>query len=184
MKHLVFLLEEESAKEMLSNLMPRVAPEATYRFITFEGKTDLENNIVRKLRGYNLPNSYFIILRDQDSGDCHIIKNGLTEKCITAFKPNALVRIACRELESWYLADLNAVEEALKISGLQSKQNKAKFRNPDELPNPSDELIKLTKGMYQKVSGSRRIGKCIDIDNIRSNSFRVFIEGIKSIMGN
>ncbi|MDX8400856.1 MAG: DUF4276 family protein [Gallionellaceae bacterium] len=91
----------------------------------------------------------------------------------------ALVRIACRELESFYLADLSAVEAGLGMSGLAKQQDKVKFRNPDNLQNPSNELLALTKRRYQKVSGSREIGLYLDVDNERSNSFKNLISGIR-----
>ncbi|MCK5720070.1 MAG: DUF4276 family protein [Thiomargarita sp.] len=182
MKHLVFLLEERSAKEMLDKLLPRLIPEIDYRCIPFEGKQDLEKNIVRKIRGYCKPNSYFIVLWDQDSGDCVKVKEKLVQLCKQAGRIDSLVRIACRELESWYLADLNAVEQGLEISGLSKLQNKKKYRSPDYLESPSKELEHLTKGQYQKVSGSRKIGIYLNPNNRRSNSFRIFIEGIKAII--
>jgi hypothetical protein len=41
--HLVFLLEERSAKEMLDGLLPRLFPQPVrYRCIVFEGIQDLE----------------------------------------------------------------------------------------------------------------------------------------------
>ena len=182
MKHLVFLLEELSAKAMLDKLLPRLIPKIDYRCITFEGKQDLEKNIVKKIRYYRIENSYFIILRDQDSGDCIKIKQNLVKLCENANKADSLVRIACRELESWYLADLNAVELGLEISGIAKHQNNKKYRCPDYLESPSKELEKLTKGKYQKISGSRKIGSHLNLSNTKSNSFRVFIEGIKTII--
>ena len=183
MKHLVFLLEEESAKEFLSNLLPRISKNATYRYIAFEGKTDLENNIEKKLRGYNVPNSYFIILRDQDSGDCYEIKKELIQKCSNAFKPDALIRIACTELESWFFGDLEGVEKALELNNLKKMKYSSKYRNPDIIVKPSYELEKITKYRYQKVSGSREIGKYINIENNSSKSFQVFVDGIKNLLG-
>lgn len=53
------------------------------------------------------------MLRDKDSGDCVETKNRLAGICRDAGKPNALIRIACHELESWYLGDLSAVEQGL-----------------------------------------------------------------------
>jgi hypothetical protein len=53
MKELVFLLEEESAQAMLEGLLLKLLPEAIgRRFIPFEGKQDLEKQLVRKIRGY------------------------------------------------------------------------------------------------------------------------------------
>jgi hypothetical protein len=179
--HLVFLLEEPSAKEMLEGLLPRLVPEISYRCIVFEGKQDLEKNIIKKIRGYRIPNTQFIVLRDQDSGDCYTIKQKLQQLCQKANQPNALVRIACRELESWYLADLKAVEQGLNIAGLAKQQNNKKYRSPDYLQSPSQELKILTQAKYQKVLGSRSIGPFLELNNKRSNSFRVFIESIQKI---
>ena len=184
MSHIVFFLEEPSAKEMISGLLPRLQDNLDYRCIVFEGKQDLERNLVKKMRVYNVPDSKFIILRDQDAGDCKKIKANLEELCNKAKKKNFFVRIACRELESWYLADLKAVEEGLQLTGIGKSQNKKKYRKPDLLHSPSNELERLTKGQYQKVSGSRAIGPFLDCNNNRSNSFRVFVDGIKKLLKN
>lgn len=183
MSELVFLLEEASAEEMLKGLLPRLLPAGLHvRFITFEGKSDLESKLVRRLRGYLVPNALFVVLRDKDAGDCRKIKARLVEKCIEANRPNALIRIACHELESWYLADLAAVEHALEIPNLSLKQDQSKFRTPDDLSNPVQELERLTNHRYQKVSGSRDIGPHLDLDNSRSHSFAIFISGLRRLI--
>jgi hypothetical protein len=183
MSQLVFLLEEASAEEMLKGLLPRLVPAGVnVRFITFEGKSDLESNLVRRLRGYLVPNAQFIVLRDKDAGDCRAVKARLVQKCIEANRPNTLIRIACHELESWYLADLAAVERALEIPNLSSKQGQAKFRMPDNLSNPVQELERLTNNRYQKVRGSRDIGPHLDLENDRSRSFAVFIAGLRRLI--
>ena len=53
MKNLVFLLEEPSAKDLLEGLLPRLLPEgwAVY-YLVFDGKQDLEKQIVRELRKF------------------------------------------------------------------------------------------------------------------------------------
>lgn len=182
MKELVFLLEEESAKAMLESLLPRILhPDIRARFIPFEGKQDLERQMLRRLRHYVNPLARFIVLRDQDSTpDCVALKARLTERCEQAGKANkTLVRIACTELETCYLADLVAVEQALELSKLARKQGSAKFRDPDRLGNPSKELVTLTQGKYQKISGSRSIGKFLDPANERSPSFKNLVKGIR-----
>ncbi len=182
MSELVFLLEEPSAKSMLEGLLPRLLPgDLTIRYIVFEGKSDLESQLVRRLRHYRAPDARFIVLRDKDAADCHTVKAGLLEKCRQANRANALVRIACHELESWYLADLAAVEQALGLSGLAATQNKKKFRAPDELANAAEELVKITGQRYQKVGGSRAIGPLLNLDNQRSRSFAVFVDGIRRL---
>lgn len=181
MNELVFFLEEPSSSAMLDGLLPRILPEGViYRTIVFDGKQDLEKRVGKRLRGYLNPNAKFVILRDKDSSDCFKLKANLREKCIEANKSDVLIRIACYELESWYLADLAAVEKGLDVPGLADKQNKRLFRNPDFFPNPSAELQKIAPS-YQKLSGSRAIGPFLDPDNTRSNSFRIFISGVRKL---
>lgn len=182
MKELVFLLEEASAKAMLESLLPRILhPDIRYRCIPFEGKQDLERQMGRRLRAYLNPRSRFIVLRDQDSApDCRDVKARLVERCQQAGQAGkTLVRIACRELESFYLADLNAVEQGLGVKNLSRLQGSAKFRCPDPLGSPSKVLDELTGGRYQKVSGSESIGKFLAPDNERSSSFKNLIKGIR-----
>jgi len=183
MKTIVFFLEEPSAKEMLEGLLPRILPpDATPRYIVFQGKQDLEKNLVKRLRGWLLPESVFVVMRDQDAGDCFTVKKRLVDLCLQAGKEDTLVRVACRELESFYLGDLQAVEKGLGLRGIASEQRKSKFRNPDELGNPSEELSKLTHGIYQKKPGSRAIAPCLDLSANKSNSFNVLLAGIKRLI--
>lgn len=182
MSELVFLLKEPSAQAMLEGLLPRLqlaTRNIPIRYIVFDGKSDLESQLINRLRGYRVPNAQFVILRDKDSADCHQTKARLVQMCQNAGRPNALIRIACHELESWYLADLNAVEQALNIPRLSEKQNNAKYRQPDATANAAEELAKLTNYTYQKVGGSRAIGPHLNIDNTRSHSFTVFISGLR-----
>ncbi len=182
MRQLVFFLEEPSAKAMLEGLLPRILPnEVTPRFFVFEGKQDLEKQLERRLRGWCQPNSAFIVLRDQDSGDCEAIKTRLLDLCQRAGPKETLVRIACRELESWYFGDLAAVGAALGISTLASQTSKSKYRTPDKIVNPAIELQRVTGGRYQKISGSRSIGPHLDPTRNTSRSFQVFIGGIQRL---
>jgi hypothetical protein len=182
MRELLFLLEEPSAKAMLESVLPRLLNDnIAFRLIPFEGKQDLEKQLMRKIRGYQNPNSRFIVMRDQDSHpDCTEIKQRLMTLCTESGKQSdCLIRIACRELESFYLADLKAVEQAMNVSGLAKQQESKKFRNPDHLGSPSRELKQLTKNRYEKIAGSRVIGRYLELDNIRSHSFRNLISGIR-----
>jgi hypothetical protein len=182
MKELVFLLEEPSAKAMLESLLPRfLNEEIAFRLIPFKGKQDLQKQLAGKIRSYVNPQARFIVLQDQDSApDCQSLKNRLLDLCNTSGRLNkCLVRLACKELETFYLADLQAVEQALGITSIAIRQQTEKFRSPDKLGNPSHELKSLTKDRYEKVAGSRAIGKCLQLDNPRSPSFRNLVDGIR-----
>ena len=181
-KELVFLVEELSAKVLLEGLLPRLLqPETHFRCIPFEGKQDLEKQLVRKIRGYQNPDARFIVMRDQDSHpDCSGLKQSLLHLCQQTGKgPQSMVRIACRELETFYLADLLAVETALAIKGIAKQQGKKKFRNPDYLGSPSKELHTLTNGRYAKVASSRILGSQLNLNNTRSPSFCNLMTGIQ-----
>lgn len=182
MMELVFLLEEPSAKAMLESLLPRTLnADTTFRCIPFEGKQDLEKQLTRKIRAYQNPLARFIVLRDQDGHpDCMQVKQRLLDLCHASGKlEKCLVRIACTELETFYLADLSAVELALEIHGLARQQQSRKFRAPDALGSPSKELKALTKGRYEKVAGSRTIGQHLRLDNERSPSFHNLLMAIR-----
>jgi hypothetical protein len=163
---------------MGSRLIPENYP---VRYIVFEGKQDLEKQVVRKIKKYLNPKAYFIILRDQDSEDCLRIKERLKSKCAEAQKPETVVRIACRELESWYLADFVALEKSFGKRGILKLQNKEKFRNPDSLGSPSKELKNLIPE-FQKVNAARLLGTNLDLENDRSKSFFHFIKSIRKIV--
>nr|VFK59599.1 MAG: protein of unknown function (DUF4276) [Candidatus Kentron sp. TUN] len=186
-KELVFFLEEPSAREMLKGVLPRLlSSDVVPRYVVFEGKQDLHKRLEKKLKGWINTNARFIVLRDQDKGDCVETKNRLFGICQKAGKNKneTLIRIACHELESWYLGDLDAVEKGLGIKGITKNQDTKKYRSPDRLTNPSQELKRLTKQAYQKVSGSRDIGPFLSLRDNRSHSFKMFISGIRRLIRN
>jgi hypothetical protein len=178
---LVFMLEEPSMKAFLEGLLPRFLPaHVTFKLIPHEGKSDLEKSLRNKLRAWRTPDTRFVVVRDQDSGDCHKIKARLRTLCQESGRPDALVRIACRELEAWFIADLAAVGRTFELPGLSAQQEKAKFRHPDLLGSPSLELEGLVPG-YGKIGGGRRLGPAVDLDNTRSPSFKNFVTGVRRL---
>ena len=183
--NLVFLLEERSAEEMLKGVLPKLVPDTiNVRFLVFEGKQDLEKQLQKRLQGWQQPNSVFLVMRDQDRGDCLAIKQQLAQKVLASGKQQStLIRIACTELESFYLGDLEAVEQGLGLSHLAKKQDTAKYRTPDQLTNAKQELKKLTGQHYEQISGSREIAKFLKVDGSnKSLSFNVLMNGINQLL--
>lgn len=182
MSQLVFFLEEPSAEAFLQGLLPKILPDGVEtKYVVFQGKQDLDKRLPKRLRAWQTPGARFVVLRDQDSGDCAAIKQHLEQRCAETNKPNVLVRIACRELESFYLGDLAAVANAIGPTDLRKYQNKSKYRNPDSLFNPFQELKKIAP-MYQKIAGSRAIAPHLSVENNRSTSFHHLIRGIRSLV--
>lgn len=183
MKRLIFLLEEPSAEEMLKGILPKVLPSDIHpEFKIFEGKQDLEKGLPRTLKAWRIPHCAFVVIRDQDSGGCQVVKQKLIDLCQQGKRDGVLVRLACRELESFYLGDLSAVERGLKLNGLAGKQGNRKYRDPDRLGNPSQELTRLTSGLYNKIAGSRAIAPHLNIEGNTSRSFNVLIAGIRKLV--
>lgn len=151
-------------------------------YLVFEGKQDLEKRMVRRIRGWLLPDSVFIVLRDQDSGDCRTIKERLVLLCREAGRPSAIVRIACRSLESWFVGDWDAVSMAFNLPKLSNLKRKSLYQTPDALGDPVTELRKYIPN-YQKRDGARKISKHLDLTRNRSHSFQVFIQTIKKLCG-
>lgn len=176
---IIFLLEERSMKEVLDVLLPQILPEnVSFKTIPHSGKSDLQQSIPRKLKVWNTPDTKFVIVQDQDSADCIRLKNQLMELA----KPmgrEVLIRIACRELESWYFGDLNAVSQAYG-KDVRYLAAKKKYRVPDQIGNPKKELQQIFP-KHQQIEGARKISRYMSIEGNTSHSFRCFVDGVKRI---
>ncbi len=189
---LVILTEEPSCAEFLLHFLPRLAtekfkisffPHDHFVVIPHQGKSDLVNSIPKKLKGW-ARFSEFIVLHDQDSNDCVELKAKLLNLNAITRKEKYLVRIVCRELEAWYLG---CHEEMSHFFSKNSnvRQQASKLRNPDVIVNPFLLMQKMFP-KYQKLSGSQRLGKEVDVlnfcQNNKSKSFKVFIQAIENFM--
>ena len=180
--NLAFFLEEPSAREMLKGLLPRILPPGVaVQYVVFEGKHDLDKRLVRILRGWQRPDTTFVVLQDQDAADCKVLKQRLMGKCEEAGKSSAVVRIVCRELESWYFGDLQAVEQGLGLDNLRRYARRSRYRVPDAIVSPYSALKEITQGAYQKVGGSREIGRRMSTEQNTSHSFRVFMAAVNRL---
>lgn len=177
MTQLVFLLEERSMKALLDGLLPRLYPGLTFRCVPHEGRNDLEKSIPRKLKAWREPGVAFVVLRDNDGGDRASLKARLTALCREGGREDALVRIACQELEAWYFGEPEALAEAFGKAELAQIARKAKYRESDAIANPSRELAELLPE-FQKVSGARRLAAHLSRERNRSQSFRALLNGI------
>lgn len=178
MVRLVFLLEEQSMKELLDRMLPRIFPDLRFLCIPHEGKTDLESSIQRKLRAWHVPKDRFIIVRDNDGGDCIALKQRLRDLCKGTGHEDATIRIVCQELEAWYLGQPDAMANAFGMEELRNIRNAPRFRDPDTRPKPSKDVDKLCKG-FRKIDGARKMGEYLTREGNHSHSFRVFLDGVE-----
>lgn len=176
----VFLLEEPSMREFLDGLLPRLVPGLDYVLVAHEGKSDLERSLPRKLRAWRTPGARFVVVRDQDSADCHQVKRRLSKIAEDAGKPDAIVRIACRELEAWLLGDPSGLARALRRKELLGLEAKEKYRDPDRLGSPSKELERVL-GFYSKTAGARAAGSELAWEGNTSRSFGHFVTTVQRL---
>ena len=182
MSRLVLLLEEYSMKVLLDGLLPRLFPGLSFLCVPHEGKQDLEKSIPRKLRAWREPGVQFVVVRDNDGADCKELKAKLVKLGATGDREDTVVRLACQELEAWYLGDQEALALAYQDESLRTLARKARFRDPDAVLQPADALADLVPA-FQKVSGARAMAPRLSIDRSTSRSFHVFVEGIARIAG-
>lgn len=169
--------------EFLRILLPRLLP-AGWKvddnvFIRkHQGKSDLKKSIPIKLKAFSHWHEPigFIIMQDQDSNDCRKLKQELSDLCSTCNNIPVLIRIVCRELESWYLGDMNAIQQAYPSFKAKAYSGKSKFRKPD-VCNAKDELKKILPN-YQETSAARTIAPHIRIENNHSESLHQFVTGL------
>lgn len=141
-------------KTLLDALLPRIFPGLPFLCVPHEGKQDLDRSIPRKLKAWREPGVRFIVVRDNDGQDCVALKRRLVTLCRDAGREDTLVRIACQELEAWYLGEPRALAAASGDDGLRTIDTKARFRDPDSVLRPSVELRTLVPE-YQVVPAGR-----------------------------
>lgn len=181
------LTEEPSMENFLRVILPKILPDDYQLDVNcfihpHEGKSHLKKSIPRKIRAY--PRYGYpvkvLIIHDQDSNDCVKLKNELIGLCDSNIEIPVIIRIACRELENWYLGDMYAIEAVYPETKASKLIEKAKYRNPDAVFG-SFELERLTRN-FSKSHASREIPKYMETDNNNSASFNHFVSGLDKLI--
>ena len=181
MRPVVFLLEERSMEAFLEKFLPRFFPDLPFLCIAHNGKNDLEKRFPRKLRSWVDPSTRFVILRDNDNADCKALKAKLQALCRDGGREDALVRIVCQELEAWYLGDLDAMADAFGHDHIRRLKSKARYRNPDLIRKPSEEVKRLCPS-FQKMEGARKMAIRLSGEANQSPSFKAFLNGLAKLI--
>jgi hypothetical protein len=191
MPRIEILTEEPSIKEVLNVILPKILSDKwkldeNYFIRPHEGKSDLKKSIPKKVTAFS-SSPYekigIVIIQDQDSHDCKILKTEILELCEQNNKNQSceiLVRIVCRELESWYLGDMEAIEKAYPKFKAKNYATKSKFRTPDNLNNSQEEIEKILPE-FTKIDSAKRIAPHLNTDILSTNksiSFNIFLKGI------
>ena len=180
MSRVVLLLEEYSMKALLDGLLPRLFPHLMFQCVPHDGKADLEKSIPRKLRAWREPGVRFVVVRDNDRGDCLALKERLENLCSVRPQRDVMIRIVCQELEAWYLAEPDALADAFEKESLRRIGARKGFSQPDTVSYPARELARLVP-KFQKVSGARILADHLTRKRNRSPSFHAMIDGIERL---
>jgi hypothetical protein len=131
-----------------------------------------------RIRHWTNIDDRFVVIQDQDQGDCREVKKELHALCAESRMP-VLIRTVCHELESWYFGDLTALSTAYGRD-YTYLANKKKYRDPDLIADPKNEIYKLCR-QHQQMSGARLIAPHMRIEGNRSHSFNAFVLGVKKL---
>lgn len=182
------LLEEPSMMYFMEDVLPFILPEGYELGVNcflrpHQGKSDLRKSIPRKIKVFS--NYYrpakIIIIHDQDSNDCRELKVQLQKLCSIEGACPVLIRIACRELENWYLGDMKAIQGLYPKFSAEKVSRSAKYREVDNCFG-SKELERMIVG-FQKTFVAKNIALYMDdFSANRSESFQQTISGIKEFL--
>jgi len=199
--HIEFMVEEQSMEEALKILLPRLLPpETTCRWISFQGKQNLLEQLPIRLRAYAawITEDYrIVVLVDEDRQNSHDLKRqmevaalkaGLSTKTSSGGERfQVLNRIAVEELEAWFLGDIEALRQAYPRLP-ESLTRVPRFRDPDAIHTGTWETLEKNlqrygyyKSGYRKVEAARAIATHMDPGRNRSKSFQTFLTGLSSL---
>jgi Domain of unknown function (DUF4276) len=123
-----------------------------------------------------------IVLVDADDEDCRELKTYLMS--LTPSPPKTLIRIAVEEIESWFLADEEAISRAFpraKLSRLPGGPPDRVFGAWEALARVLDKDPTMVTGK-EKATWAEAISRHLDLDEPRSPSLRAFIAGTRALL--
>lgn len=181
--------EEFSIKNVFETILPKILPEGVaYRIYSHQGKGDLEKALTKTIPSISkIPDSKILILWDQDNEDCIALKKKIQEALKGSCSCDFYIRIVCRELESWFLGDLSAVEKAFPRFKAEQYEHKVDLRNVDLMVSPSNYLRSIipdysSSKILPKLEVSGKIAPFMNIEKNTSTSFNHTIQSIKKLI--
>lgn len=188
MRQLFVYTEEESIKKVLDIILPKLLPEdVAFRVLPHQGKQDLESGLRKTVPTISrIPGVKILVTRDQDSADCKEVKSNLVQ-LMTSCNCEFGVRIICRELESWFLGDLPAVEAGYPRFKSSQYKGKAELRNVDSISSPNRFLRSILpeyadRENLPKLEVAETIAPHLNLSANTSYSFIQTCEMVKKLM--
>lgn len=108
---IIFLVEEYSMEKFLEAILPRLGfKEGSFNIKSHHGKGDLMENLPKIVPILCKNAQQIIVIVDQDRQDCILLKKEIKEKMAWCLCEHT-IRIACYELEAWFLGDMPAISK-------------------------------------------------------------------------
>lgn len=189
MRTVYVLVEEESARavvEAVWEAMKLQFPEDILQVKVHQGKQDLQRAIPKVVPALSrVPGARILILHDQDSADCLALKKKLTSLIKVQVAP-LKVRIVCRELESWFLGDMDALSKSFPRFKPELHRKARIYRNTDNVVNPIKELKRIVPELsnqdISKVWLSRTVAVNMGVETNSNVSFNQFTGALKALL--
>ena len=200
--HVELLLEEESAKIAVDNLLSRLIPDSavgTWRIQFFRGKPDLLRKLEPTLTSIAKADyaDRVIVMLDADREDCAELKSRVLQAGISAglvLEPGGTddaplkVRIAMTELESWFIGDREALCSAFE------RLTPSDLRLRSDVDDLQDAWEWLEKRLVRRRYYADRMRKkevadlvsrhmSLEPDHNTSRSFRLFLRTLREVYG-
>lgn len=181
MSDVVVFTEEASARIVGECLIEKLGLAERFMFLEHQGWGHLEKSFPRKINAWMSPTPpRFIVMRDNDGGDCVQTKARLLGMVPAKAKARVKIRLVMQQLESWYLGDLDSLVGAglLSKAKAQSHKGKASLRNPDAIRHAKASFKKFVTDGGQ-IELARQIGPHLSLTGNRSRSFQVFVDSLR-----
>ncbi|RKZ58954.1 MAG: hypothetical protein DRR08_15045 [Candidatus Parabeggiatoa sp. nov. 2] len=187
---IIFLVEDYSMIKFLEGILPRLGfEEHRFEIKHHRGKEDLISHLNNIIPTLSKRAQQIIVIIDRDKQDCVALKNKIQEKmawCSCEYK----IRIACYELEAWFLGDMEAIAKCSPRFKASFFQGKKKYRDIDNIPKPSSVIEEIVpdwkKRHLSKPKFAEEIAHFVSLEtqNVekanRSDSFHVLLETLRS----
>ena len=172
MRQLFVFVEEPSSAVFVRHLGRSFAVEDRLRVLEHQGAGDLEKSLATKIKVICHEKNRIIVLRDQDNYDCIDLKQKILRILPNSIHNITKVRIACRELEAWYIAQ----PEALKLARVLKSDlpNALLKRDPDSIIDPKQEVRSRSHKRGQ-IWLADAIVPHLNLNSIKSTSFKNFL---------
>lgn len=194
-----------TVKEVLERKFKLVEGEH-FRMHAHRGKGQLPDNPVKKpdpkhqglldqlpakLRGYGRslePHSIVLVVIDTDTQDCKQLLAQLNAMLLAVpIKPRVMFRLAIEETESWFIADIDALQRAyprgVKTSVLKNIQPDAVVGAWEKLAESLGVDRKMVAGPT-KFQWAQKIAPCLDLEQPKSPSLKKLIDGVAGLIQN